>query len=229
LANPKKLSGAERKTAIVRAVRHLFAMKGFAGTTTRELADAAGVSEALLYRHFPTKEDLYVAIHQSLIEERNPQQLKQLTALEPSTTTLVLLVHFLVVILARDASDPGEGSIPMRLILRSLTEDGEFSQIIGRQLTCDWAAKVEECLHAAAKAGEAIEQRVPFNVGCQFAFHLASMVMMQFLPGIPMAAYLDPKSELVGKIVWFALRGMGLHEDAIERYYKPETLMVLGL
>ena len=44
-----KLSGEERRAAIIKAVRRLFAEKGFHGTTTRELAEAAGVSEALLF------------------------------------------------------------------------------------------------------------------------------------------------------------------------------------
>jgi len=40
----------------------LFSQKGFAGTTTKEIALAAGVSEAIIFRHFATKRDLYTAI-----------------------------------------------------------------------------------------------------------------------------------------------------------------------
>jgi TetR/AcrR family transcriptional regulator len=40
----------------------LFSRKGFAGTTTKEIALAAGVSEAIIFRHFATKRDLYTAI-----------------------------------------------------------------------------------------------------------------------------------------------------------------------
>ncbi len=40
----------------------LFSRKGFAGTTTKEIAHAAGVSEAIIFRHFATKRDLYTAI-----------------------------------------------------------------------------------------------------------------------------------------------------------------------
>jgi len=53
-----KLSSEERRADIVKAVRRVFAEKGFDGTTTRELAYAAGVSEALLFKHFPHKEAL---------------------------------------------------------------------------------------------------------------------------------------------------------------------------
>src|SRR5438067_1640194 len=90
-----KLTGEERRAAIIQAVRHLFADKGFNGTTTRELAEAAGVSEALLYRHFPTKEALFEAIQQSFCDDQSRARFERLNALEPSTQTLILLVHFL--------------------------------------------------------------------------------------------------------------------------------------
>jgi len=57
-----KLSSEERRSAIIHAVRRVFAEKGFHGTTTRELALAAGVSEALLFKHFPNKEALFSAM-----------------------------------------------------------------------------------------------------------------------------------------------------------------------
>lgn len=55
-------SGRERKASIIAAAASLFAAKGFNGTTTREIAKTAGISEALLFRHFPTKRALYAAI-----------------------------------------------------------------------------------------------------------------------------------------------------------------------
>src|SRR6185437_12923331 len=41
---------------------NLFSRNGFRGTTTKEIARAAGVSEAMVFRHFETKEALYGAI-----------------------------------------------------------------------------------------------------------------------------------------------------------------------
>ena len=54
-----RLDSDERHKAIVAAALPLFARKGFAGTTTKELAEAANISEALLFRHFPSKKHLY--------------------------------------------------------------------------------------------------------------------------------------------------------------------------
>ncbi len=57
-----KSSGRERQASIIAAAASLFAQKGFNGTTTREIAKTAGISEALLFRYFPTKRALYAAI-----------------------------------------------------------------------------------------------------------------------------------------------------------------------
>jgi TetR/AcrR family transcriptional regulator len=54
--------GDERRRQILGAAAALFARRGFAGTTTREIAAAVGTSETVLFRHFPTKQDLYEAI-----------------------------------------------------------------------------------------------------------------------------------------------------------------------
>src|SRR6185295_10194647 len=47
---------------ILRVAMRLFSQRGFRGTTTKEIAKAAGVSEAMVFRHFATKEELYSAI-----------------------------------------------------------------------------------------------------------------------------------------------------------------------
>src|ERR1700730_11890610 len=91
-----KLSSEERRAAIIKAVRRVFAEKGFDGTTTRELADAAGVSEGLLFKHFPNKEALFSAMQLSCCNEQDHERFERLQALQPSASTLVQLVHFLV-------------------------------------------------------------------------------------------------------------------------------------
>jgi AcrR family transcriptional regulator len=57
-----RLPAEERRAALVRAAMDLFARRGFRGTTTREIAQAAGVSEAIIFRHFANKDELYAAI-----------------------------------------------------------------------------------------------------------------------------------------------------------------------
>ena len=56
-----RMSGPERRAQIVDAAIALFGRHGFKGTTTKSLAQASGVSEATIFKHFPTKNDLYAA------------------------------------------------------------------------------------------------------------------------------------------------------------------------
>ncbi len=56
------MAGDERRLQILRVAVSLFAHEGFRGTTTKKIAQAAGVSEAMVFRHFANKEELYTAI-----------------------------------------------------------------------------------------------------------------------------------------------------------------------
>src|SRR4051812_3000486 len=90
-----RLDSDGRRQAIVAAAIPLFARKGFAGTTTRELAETAGISEALLFRHFPSKQLLYREILLQLGCQGDPA-LEKLATLPASTATLVGMLRFMV-------------------------------------------------------------------------------------------------------------------------------------
>lgn len=55
-------SAAERRAEILAAARVLFAERGFHATTTRELAAAADINDALLYRYFADKEEILAGL-----------------------------------------------------------------------------------------------------------------------------------------------------------------------
>lgn len=65
-----RIAAEDRRQQIVDVARELFARRGFEGTTTRELAEHAGINEALIFRHFPSKEELYWAVLQNMIDMR---------------------------------------------------------------------------------------------------------------------------------------------------------------
>lgn len=57
-----RMAGEERRRQILQVAMSLFSRRGFRGTTTKEIAQAAGVSEAMVFRHFANKQELYSAI-----------------------------------------------------------------------------------------------------------------------------------------------------------------------
>jgi AcrR family transcriptional regulator len=61
VSRPRRLPAEERRQSIVQAALRVFSAGSYAGSTTAEIAREAGVSEPVLYRHFPSKRDLWVA------------------------------------------------------------------------------------------------------------------------------------------------------------------------
>lgn len=73
-----RMSAEDRKLQILRIAVSLFSQRGFGGTTTKEIAQAAGVSEAMVFRHYATKQELYSAIldHKACSgDSMNPEQM----------------------------------------------------------------------------------------------------------------------------------------------------------
>src|SRR5580765_2977133 len=105
-----RMKGEERRAAIVREAIRLFAQAGFRGTTTRQLAAALGVTEPVLYQHFPSKSDLYRAI----IEAKSAEVQPQAAALRQ---------------LARGSDDRAFLCALGELILRRYDEDPELSRL----------------------------------------------------------------------------------------------------
>ncbi len=58
----QRFSAEDRRQQILEVAKAHFARRGYEGTTTREIALAAKVNEAIIFRHFPTKEELYWAV-----------------------------------------------------------------------------------------------------------------------------------------------------------------------
>ena len=74
MSSTPRLSSVDRRKQLIEAAMDLFSRKGFAGTTTKEIALAAGVSEAIIFRHFATKRDLYTAIIEHNIHSAEARQ-----------------------------------------------------------------------------------------------------------------------------------------------------------
>jgi len=222
-----RMSCEERKCRILEAVRRIFSRKGLEGTTTRELAKEAGVSEALLYKHYPSKEALYQAMLESCDGEFMGE-VKKITSLESSTSTLVTLIHFMVAALLRRRVP--EVEIRLRLYLQSILGDGEFARLIikQKQEDCSVISKIADCIQAATRAGDMDPSPIPAALRALLADRLAFMLVSEHLPEKPAIDFGVSKDKLIENAVWFILRGVGMKENAIRRYYNPQALELLS-
>jgi TetR/AcrR family transcriptional regulator len=57
-----RMSATDRQRQLLEVALNVFSRRGFKGATTKEIAAAAGVAEAVIFQHFPSKEALYSAV-----------------------------------------------------------------------------------------------------------------------------------------------------------------------
>ena len=77
-------------------------------------------------------------------------------------------------------------------------------------------------------SGEAVDGGVPGELGGWFTHHLAAHIMFSALPPLPVVDYGVSRRKLIEWAVRFALRGMGLKDAAIRRYYNPKALALFA-
>lgn len=219
-----RLSSEERRESILKTARKIFSERGFHGTTTRELALEAEVSEALLFKYFPTKEAIYNAMLLSCKQSPSGEEFERLLALKPSTATLIVMVHH---ILAKNILTSGESCIVGRLLIRSLSEDGSFGRIVMQHFGETWVEKLAECIRAAERAGDLEIHDDCENLAAWFCQHLALALMLINMPDKPVINYGKSKIELAEQAVQFVLRGIGMSEKAIRKHYEPAALELL--
>lgn len=113
----------ERRRRIIESAATLFSRRGFRGTTTREVAQAVGVSEATVFKHFATKEDLYTAIIEAKAQTR--QVLDVVSPLAEARDDAALLRALAREMILRTQADP----TLMRLLFFSALEEHALADL----------------------------------------------------------------------------------------------------
>jgi AcrR family transcriptional regulator len=222
----QRLKSGERCEAIRTALRQVFAEKGFDGATTRDLAKAAGVSEALLYRHFPSKKAMYEAMSEGCLGTQEERELHAAIELEPSAQTLVLLAHWIIAKIIRGSSDKAKAVDT--LAVRSMLEDGDFMRALCKTKMPPLAAKMEECLATARKRGETIPEVRPTDIETWLVHAVGLGIRLPLKPARPVLESELSRDEIIERAVWFCLLGLGLKGEAIKKLYNPKALVLLA-
>jgi AcrR family transcriptional regulator len=202
-----------RRQLILGAAKRCFARHGFAGTTTKSVAAAAAISEALLFKHFPSKAALFAEI---LAEECEADpELADLLGREPSTATLVELIKGMVRHFLEIADGPDEEEAQrLRLMVTSHLEDGEFARLLYAKVEKLIGDMFVSSLERAIAAGDALRiGGEPLNL-FWFAHHTMMSAAMTRLAATHCLAYGDA-NRLDRQLCEFLLRGIGLTEAAI--------------
>lgn len=145
-----RLAGEDRREQILGIAMDLFAHQGFRGTTTRQIAQASGVNEAIIFRHFPRKQDLYWAVIEQKCRdagERKQLLRKRLSESKPDHEIFAEIAEDL---LNRHRGDPSRS----RLLLFAALENHQLSE----RFFQTYIAKYYEVLaeHIARRVGEGV-------------------------------------------------------------------------
>jgi AcrR family transcriptional regulator len=122
-----RMASDERRDQILHIAMRLFAERGFRGTTTKEIAQAAGVSEAMVFRHFANKNELYRAIidHKACNQMDIKTPLEKMAELAAAKDDYALFYGLALNALNKHRDDPNF----MRLLLYAALEGHELAQM----------------------------------------------------------------------------------------------------
>ena len=110
----------------------LFSEQGFDGTSTRAIAEAAGVNEALIFRHFRSKEDLFWSVLSEHVERRGrSRRIREL--LESQSDVREVLVGIAETLLERTGDDAAVTRLLFYSALRNRELSGRFFRAYGQE------------------------------------------------------------------------------------------------
>jgi AcrR family transcriptional regulator len=166
-----RLSGEQRREQILQSAELLFGATGLTATSTAALAKAAGISEAILYRHFGSKQKLF-----EKVVERNTQQ--RLAGLEsrfssiPKLPPLECIDHMAEATILGCADGEGNASV----IAWALMEMPEFAADVYRREIGDtemmWDSEIRRRFADSPVRPRLTIHLVPYVVHACMAFGL---------------------------------------------------------
>ena len=215
----KRISGTERRTLILAAARRIFSQYGYEGAKTLQIAREAKVSEALVYRHFPSKLSLYRAVMRQVFKEQHDHiQLMGLT--EESTAGLIwTLKNFYRTAVTEAQTDEEQR---FRMTLASLAGDGNFASLIYRRSQRLNAKSITATHQNARDSGDMTGKQLSIANTMMFIEHIG--IMMSAIGALTPSSrpYDSDGEDLAMDAVWFCCRGLGLSDETIARYIDVE-------
>lgn len=215
----KRLKSDDRRESILNAAMQVFAEHGYEGTKTLQIAKAAGVSEALLYRHFSSKRILYRAILRQLIESQDANFEYYGTPEGSAVGLVVFITGYLQACLQVQPGSPE--ALRHRFYFSSLAADHEYARLAYRRAQRVALPLVEQALKAAWKSGDLKGKPLdPLNA-MAFMEHVGSMLVMTRTSGARVVGYSGDDMHLLQQVVWFCGRGLGLTDDFLTENFVP--------
>lgn len=219
--NRKRMPANERRAQIVTAARRVFSRHGYEGAKTLQIAREAHVSEALVYRHFPSKLSLYRAVLRQVFLEQD-QSWQQLGFHRNGAEGLVAVIHSFFLLAVQGDLTP-EALDRYRLTLASLAGDGSYASLIYRRSQRRNGRAIAKEHETARMDGDIAGKPLDVATTSMFIEHVGTM--MGAISALPETArpYGVMGEDLARQATWFCCRGIGMSDAAIERCLAAHT------
>lgn len=215
----QRIDFEQRKEQILESVSCLFAEKGLA-VTTKELASAAGVSEALIYKHFKSKEELFDEVKSrccNAVKNIAEQVLVNKSLEERLALSMVLVSYAVLVGFEEDILPKKEVH---KLLLQSLSSKGEFAlQMFGN--FGRWVEVICADMEEAKKTGFLTKGLLSNEESLWMAHHFLIGMAATRLPEVKLDIFEIKENEIIKKAATQAFIMIGMeHSKAEEKIIK---------
>jgi AcrR family transcriptional regulator len=193
---------ARRRQEILAAAAHIFAQKGYAGTTTKEIAEEADVAEGTLYNYFGGKREI---LHAIAVETKAPME-------EALLGTGALENREAMVVLFERAFDLVEARMSF---IRALWTEAWTDDLILHEYVIARLGRVSEQIQAyiAKRVADGTFRPVAPTLGAQLVMGMFLGLVLPALRGMQPLAPASERRELAETIVDLLLDGVRIRQE----------------
>lgn len=205
-AGPTQTGPARER--LLRAAEEVFALKGYAGATTQEIATLAGVQKRMLFYYFPGKEQLYTQVLDGFLQGIRDIHIRFHG--DPGPVGLREIIAGLIRFVAANPN-------PVRILIREIMDDGpHLGRVVERYVGPLFADGIAETQRNMDQGifGRDDPMHALVNIGGITVFYLLIAPLLRQVWGRdPLAP--DTLEERIESTARFALRGL-MAEGAAE-------------
>jgi AcrR family transcriptional regulator len=202
----KKAAAATRER-LVEAARQLLEQGGYAAASVQAIADRVGVSAGALYRHFPSKAELFVEVFRDAAR-------RDLAAVDEAAATGGCIERLEAAVAAHARGALRHRRLAWALLYEPVDPLVDAERLVYRRTYCRHMAGL---LRQAVAAGEIPEQNVELSAAALVGAVAEALVG----PLSPVAGQITAREEVIATLVRFCRRSVGAQEKAALRRVKP--------
>jgi AcrR family transcriptional regulator len=201
-SRPTRLPRDQRRIQLLDAASEVFAAKGYHAAAMDDIADVAGVSKPVLYQHFPSKLDLYLALLDQSCDRLVEVVEEALAATEHNADRVIATVAAFYEFVSSTSS--------FRFVFESdLTGDGAVQQRLSR-VNSEISDAIAEVI---AEDTSLPRQQAKLLAVCLVG--IAQVSARYWISGGTSAITLDEAKHLVSNLAWRGISGFPLTEHDV--------------